>query len=123
MSKGTRTPYLPEFRQGDRSTGTFTFNPQTLSISRLTDAFAGMLGYLPEDLAALTLSGIWPDGAEREEFCRLLDGKNAVADYPADLLCRDGTRLPVTIAASAFPDTDVTCIVSSRKQTVELQQI
>lgn len=120
MSEGTRTP---ECRQRDRPTGTFTVNPQTLRISRLTDAFAGMLGYLPEDLAGLTLPDIWPDAAEREQFCRLLDGRNAVADYPAALARRDGTLLPVTITASAFPETDVTCIVSSRKQTVEFQQI
>ena len=123
MSEGTRTPDLPVCQREDRVTGTFTLNPQTLSISRLTDTFAGMLGYLPEDLAALTLSGIWPNGAKREEFCRLLDSRNAVADYPAALAHRDGTLLPVTIAASAFPETDVTCIVSSRKQTVEFQQI
>lgn len=123
MIKGRRTPDLSECRQSDRSTGTFTFNPQTLSISRLTDAFAGMLGYPPEDLAALTLPGIWPDGAQREQFCRLLDAQSTVADYPAALARRDGTLLPVTIAASSFPDTDVTCIVSSRTQAADLQLI
>jgi len=122
MSKGTRTSDLPECRR-DRAAGTFTFNLQTFSISWLTEAFAGMLGYLPEDLASLTLFSIWPDEAEREQFCRLLDGQNAVADYPAALAHRDGTLLPVTIAASAFPDTNVTCIVSSRKQAAEHLQI
>ncbi|WP_317065917.1 PAS domain S-box protein [Methanoculleus caldifontis] len=123
MSKGTRTPDLPECRQKDRSAGTFTFNPQTLSISRLTDAFAGMLGYLPEDLASLTLSSIWPDAAQREQFCRKLNDRNAVADYPATLARRDGTLLPVTIAASSLPETEIVCIVSSRTQTAEIQQI
>jgi PAS domain S-box-containing protein len=118
MSKGTRTPDLPECRR-DRAAGTFTFNLQTFSISWLTETFAGMLGYLPEDLASLTLSSIWPDEAERDRFCRLLDGQNAVADYPAILARHDGTLLPVTIAASTFPNTDVTCIVSFRPREEE----
>ena len=123
MSKGTPIPDLPECTRGDRSTGTFTFNPQTLGISRFTDAFARMLGYLPEDLVSPTLSSIWPDGTKREQFCRLLNGQNAVADYPATLARQDGTLLSVTIAASSVLETETVCIVSSQKQTAEVQQI
>ena len=112
-------PDLPECEREDVKIGTFILNPRTFGISRLTDAFAGMLGYLPGELASLTLSGIWPDEADRERFCRLLDGQNAVAGYSANLVRRDGTLLPVTIAASSFPDTGITCIVSTHRHERE----
>ena len=73
-----------------------------------------MLGYAPEELASFTLSDIWPDETERERFVRSIGGRNAVADFPADLICRDGTLLPVAIAAASLSDTDITCIVSAR---------
>ena len=73
-----------------------------------------MLGYAPEELASFTLSDIWPDETERERFVRSIGGRNAVADFPAYLICRDGTLLPVAIAAASLSDTDITCIVSAR---------
>ena len=115
MKEETRTPDLPEHGQEDVKTGFFTLSPRAFRITRATDAFSGMLGYPPEELASLTLADIWLDETERERFIRSIGGQEAVADYPADLVCRGGACLPVTIAAASFPDTDITCIVSSRR--------
>jgi len=119
MIEENRASGLPERGEEDANTGVFTFNPRTFCISWATDAFSGMLGYSPEELVSFTLSRIWPDEVERERFVRSIDVQKAVAEYPADLLCRDGTLLPVTIAASSFPDTDITCIVSFRPREQE----
>jgi PAS domain S-box-containing protein len=78
-----------------------------------------MLGYPPEELATLMFSDIWPDDADRERFCRLIDDQNPVVDYPAVLVRRDGTLLPVTIAASSFPDTEITCIAVTKNQQLD----
>ncbi|MDD3857025.1 MAG: PAS domain S-box protein [Methanoculleus sp.] len=114
MKEETRAPGLPEHGQEGVKTGFFTLGPRAFRITRATDVFSGMLGYPPEELVSLTLPEIWPDEAERERFCRSIDEQSAVAGYLAELARRDGSLLPVTIAASSFPDTDITCIVSSR---------
>jgi|GEM_PF-755911 len=117
MKNGSRAPGLPE--DGSRKAGTFTLSPRTFGISRSTDAFSDMLGYPPEELATLMFSDIWPDDADRERFCRLIDDQNPVVDYPAVLVRRDGTLLPVTIAASSFPDTEITCIAVTKNQQLD----
>lgn len=119
MTENDRASGLPECGQGTTKTGVFTFDPRTFCISRATGVLSGMLGYPPEELVSFTLSGIWPDETERERFVRSIDGQQAVADFPANLLRRDGTLLPVTIAASSFPETDITCIVSFRPREEE----
>lgn len=100
--------------QEGRATGFFAFSPQTLRITRATAALSGMLGYTPEELASSTLSGIWPDVAERERFIHSVGEEGAVRDYPANLVPRDGAPLPVMITAASL-DTEITCIVFSRR--------
>ena len=112
MEKETR---MPEQRKKSIKAGIFTLNPHTFCITRATDGISGMLGYAPEELASFALSEIWPNKVERERFARSIGGQNAVTDISADLIRRDGELLPVTIAAASFPDTDITCIVSSRR--------
>ena len=91
----------------------FTFNLRTSCISGVTGDLSGMLGYPLEELASSPLSRIWPDEAERDRFLRLLNEQQVIPDYCTALAHRSGSLLPVTIAASALPGTDVICIVSS----------
>lgn len=110
----TLGPDPPEHGQEDTAAGFFAFNPQTLNITRATATFSRILGHTPENLIPSPLSRIWPDGAEREEFIRLISRQEAARNYPVDLVCHDGTILPVTITAASLSEMEVVCIVSPR---------
>jgi PAS domain S-box-containing protein len=58
------------------------------------------LGYTADEMIGKPVTVLYRDPSKREEFLRLVRSDKAVQDYSFELLCADGTFLPVSLTLS-----------------------
>jgi len=58
------------------------------------------LGYQADDVTGKPVTLLYRDPTKREEFLRLIRSDKGVQDYSFELLCQDGTLLPVSLSLS-----------------------
>ena len=62
------------------------------------------LGYRAEEVIGKPVTVLYRDPTNREEFLRLIVSDKAVQDYSFELVCKDGTLLPVSLTLSQLRD-------------------
>lgn len=97
-------------------------NLSDLSIQEVNSRFAGILGYLPENLQAQTFSRLWLDEPDREVFFRNLKNTGNVENYETRFCTKTKTSCWVLLSAGKLPDNQFVCTmidISDRKRAEE----
>ncbi|MHC4402595.1 MAG: PAS domain S-box protein [Planctomycetota bacterium] len=68
------------------------------------------LGYRADEVIGKPITLLYRDPAKQEEFLRLIMSDKAVQDYSFELLCKDGTLLPVSLSLSQLKNSSGTTI-------------
>ena len=68
------------------------------------------LGYRADEVIGKPVTVLYRDPTKREEFLRLIRSDTGVQDYSFELLCRDGTLLPVSLSLSQLRNSSGTTI-------------
>jgi len=62
------------------------------------------LGYRAEEMIGKPVTVLYRDPSRREEFLKLIEDGKSVQDYSFELVCKDGTLLPVSLTLSQLLD-------------------
>ena len=94
-----------------------------LSIKEVNSRFAGILGYLPEEISTIPFSDLWADVTDRNRFFSHLGVQGNAENVETRFLTKTGTLRWVLLSAGMLPESQFVCTIvdiTDRKKAEEL---
>lgn len=93
-----------------------------LSIKEVNSRFAGILGYLPDEISPIPFSELWADPADKDRFFAQLETQGNAENVEIQFRAKSGAFRWVLLSAGMLPESQFVCTIvdiTDRKEAEE----